>query len=1143
MKSRVQLMDHSEDWVDGSWTVDCVCGVNFDDGEEMVDCDECGVWVHTRCSRYVKGEKSFACDKCKLKNNRNISEETEVAQLLVDLPKNTMKMEDSYRLNDSSRRPLRLWTEKPMEDRVHVHGIPGGDPQLFSGLSGIFTPQLWKCTGHVPKKFNFQYKEFACWDQDEERSSKDQHENQTPIDTGADALYSMSKETVLGTRLRIPLGTRGSGKGENFYNKDDAKEPKRLSHANSNAGLSHDGSENGQSIHQSFVFDSRKQRKDSLITSQDRSGKRKARAFDKELDGQKRVRQPSGAVFSPASNLKNIDPFEDKEAKTFRNDIITPMTDNVVDHVSQDPVLRTNELLDNSITKTKKYSKFEHLSEASPADTALCNSAIIATKKIEKVDCLAIAGIKGDMMISSSSVNNVEHFSLKEEVARAGAGAGSSLDTNQREKSADLVINKADVELPPCGMHTAVPQVQDSEIIQNSVAGMCYRSQQPKLEVDSLSSNIKMSVDGMGHATSLSLVGQGQLKSKVDVTAVSSSQCSGKEQKNKEKSNFAANCNAITSDEFNDTRIPPNSESSKGCMKLKATSLENNHGSGEAENCAETGEAIHGSAVLPSQRKMVVSVGRSTSTNSMSKSVISDNSRPEQNKNSSISTRKQVATNGTSASMKEGGVSAADRDGESCKKHSKESPRASDSSVWKSSYSSKYSRSLASKDSFSRSKDRESRSFSKVKQDYAATSDSGESAGSMQAQGASHGHNKKTSSGSSGSLQKGGKHTQVTNHVSSKSSYMASTHPHVLSASHAALSDEELALLLHQELNSSPRVPRIPRMRQAGSLPQSASPTSNMLIKRTSSFGVKDYVSVSRRKSKDAAGDGTHMSGEYDDKPRKTNRGSSLQDQGINEAASKVDEVSKRELDERSSRTYSATKRKGPLSSNMTKSLSSSRSSLKNDFDEGKGIGRSPTYRTLPGLISEIMSKGKRMTYEELCNAVLPHWHNLRKHNGERYAYSSHSQAVLDCLRNRSEWAQLVDRGPKTNPGRKRRKLDAEPATSESEDGDVGTNSVPRVLDNSNLSKQDDFPKGKRKARKRRRLALQGREVKDLRKSRNMDTVSEEEEEEEEAEDDDGDDDNLFSNSTEQSASSEDDAQGSGSCAAASDESDSSGES
>ncbi|GKC72514.1 hypothetical protein Tco_1118397, partial [Tanacetum coccineum] len=56
-----------------------------------------------------------------------------------------------------------------------------------------------------------------------------------------------------------------------------------------------------------------------------------------------------------------------------------------------------------------------------------------------------------------------------------------------------------------------------------------------------------------------------------------------------------------------------------------------------------------------------------------------------------------------------------------------------------------------------------------------------------------------------------------------------------------------------------------------------------------------------------------------------------------------------------------------------------------------------------PALLAEIMSKGKRMTYEELCNEVLPYWPNPRKHNGERYAYSSHSQAVLDCLRNRKD--------------------------------------------------------------------------------------------------------------------------------------------
>lgn len=43
----------------------------------------------------------------------------------------------------------------------------------------------------------------------------------------------------------------------------------------------------------------------------------------------------------------------------------------------------------------------------------------------------------------------------------------------------------------------------------------------------------------------------------------------------------------------------------------------------------------------------------------------------------------------------------------------------------------------------------------------------------------------------------------------------------------------------------------------------------------------------------------------------------------------------------------------------------------------------------------------------------LQHWHSVRKPNGDRYAYSSHSRAVLDCLRNGSEWSHLIDRGPK----------------------------------------------------------------------------------------------------------------------------------
>lgn len=211
MKGRSHRLPTAEpdDWVDGSWTVDCTCGVTFDDGEEMVSCDECGVWVHTRCSRFVKGETSFTCDKCKSKCSRKESEETEVAQLLVELPTTTIRM-DSF----AARRPFRLWTDMPIAERVHVQGVPGGDPALFEGLS-VFTSQLWKCTGYVPKKFNFRFREFPSWEEKpggetmpsfgsliggevgmpcDEKIEKD---DENPVNIGADVLFSLSKEVAL----------------------------------------------------------------------------------------------------------------------------------------------------------------------------------------------------------------------------------------------------------------------------------------------------------------------------------------------------------------------------------------------------------------------------------------------------------------------------------------------------------------------------------------------------------------------------------------------------------------------------------------------------------------------------------------------------------------------------------------------------------------------------------------------------------------------------------------------------------------------------------------------------------------------------------------------------------------------------------
>eukprot|EP00250_Pteridium_aquilinum_P008360 c17883_g1_i2 orf=244-2673(+) len=132
-----------------SWTVDCPCGVNFDDGEEMVDCDECGVWVHTGCCHILKGHTSYVCDKCKFKKKKE-SEESEVAQLLVELPSKTPPLEEKV---------FTLRTELSREERAHVQGIPGGDPNFFAGVSPVFSRQLWKHTGYVPKLFQFNYNE------------------------------------------------------------------------------------------------------------------------------------------------------------------------------------------------------------------------------------------------------------------------------------------------------------------------------------------------------------------------------------------------------------------------------------------------------------------------------------------------------------------------------------------------------------------------------------------------------------------------------------------------------------------------------------------------------------------------------------------------------------------------------------------------------------------------------------------------------------------------------------------------------------------------------------------------------------------------------------------------------------------------
>ncbi|KAL8096404.1 hypothetical protein AgCh_037392 [Apium graveolens] len=95
-------MEPTEDWGNKSWTVDCACGVNFDDGEEMVNCDERGVWVYTMCSRYVKSEKVFTCEKCRRKSKRCENIEDEVADSLLGMANKSGENYKEFDWNDGN---------------------------------------------------------------------------------------------------------------------------------------------------------------------------------------------------------------------------------------------------------------------------------------------------------------------------------------------------------------------------------------------------------------------------------------------------------------------------------------------------------------------------------------------------------------------------------------------------------------------------------------------------------------------------------------------------------------------------------------------------------------------------------------------------------------------------------------------------------------------------------------------------------------------------------------------------------------------------------------------------------------------------------------------------------------------------------
>ncbi|CAK9170342.1 unnamed protein product [Ilex paraguariensis] len=1164
MKSRshrLPITDPHDDWVDGSWTVDCVCGVNFDDGEEMVNCDECGVWVHTRCSRYVKSEKLFACDKCKSKNSRNDSEETEVAQLLVELPTKTLRMDNPYPSNCPPRRPFRLWTDLPMEERVHVQGIPGGNPSLFGGLSSVFSPELWKCTGYVPKKFNFQYSEFPCWDEKLDVDRKSAEENGNPVDKGAGVLFSLSKENALHTPVATLscMEKQVDEDGSNWL--AHSHDMQRRDCEDVDVRQPQNDVKKDRSLLHPIVVHYGKRKKEDLGTAKDRSGKKKARTGDREADSKKK-----------AAHAPNLYP----QNQLMQNDW------NFV----------KSELLRNNLAFA------EEPSEALSSDVGRYNSSNEARPKEDRVEHQVPVRIEGFPKTDDFVASSLDHngsAAIKEEVV--GNALDNMNDKGEVSRSSGLDLQKTEHLVED--QATTAPKGKENHYLQEINVEMSPSSLQPEVKVKAeveldnttgvsivtLSPPNDVKLDGVNPLAQHVGISADQLSenSKMDDDATASLQFSVHKVQDTDRfmakvgDSQADGADASVNDPYQAICHLSGAESSMAVWK---SSSELKYGLRPAEETLKSGSTVLCPPAKSSPIKMVVSMGKSSPTlsaNLISKSSVSDRRRPVSVQNHNSSAKQQGTYDGSVSSKKDNALNDLVRDGDSCeraKKNVTEYSKTSVSSIPKTAHSIKFSHASVSKKTLSDSKHPLVSSSSKTSsaQNIAAAPDYRELGCSSQTDSASHVQNKSTASNLP---HRGEKTNQLNCQPSSKMNHAAPMHPPAPSNSPATLSDEELALLLHQELNSSPRVPRVPRMRQAGSLPQLTSPTAtSMLMKRTSSSGAKDHGLVPRRKSKDLAKDGPRSYRDPDDEAKKLDRVASSLDQRKHDSACSAGAVTKRETDYGPPKEVhsvmksippASTASSGPSSSTEVneQNLSSTRNSPQNASDDDVDTVGRHAHRTLPGcclselfnlldimfqsfpemvptlkyyfgrcvflqaclficliigLLAEIMGKGKRMTYEELCNAVLPHWPHLRKHNGERYAYSSHSQAVLDCLRNRNEWARLVDRGPKTNASKKRRKVDADQSSFESEENQHSKDRAGNDGEGKGFgSHREEFPKGKRKARKRRRLALPGRGVKDVRRRRKEDFLSD-------------DDVGSFSNSSEESMFSEDEVQGGGTC-------------
>ncbi|CAA0806680.1 RING/FYVE/PHD zinc finger superfamily protein [Striga hermonthica] len=1086
MKSRSHRLPvsepHHEDWVNGSWTVDCVCGVNYDDGEEMVDCDECGVWVHTRCFHFVKSEKSFACDKCKSKNSVGVpddSEETEVAEFLVELPTKTLRMDNPSPASVAPRRPFKLWTGMPLEDRGHVQGVPGGEPGLFSGngMSSIFGPELWKSTGYVPKKFNFRYSEFQHLNHGtvEEKVEKELdkisgRENGNQADSGAGVLFSLLKENnkALPTPAVDSSGVRSPVEGTDVHEVRSLSQHKNLGNEGLGFSVPEDSMKKETSSSVPIVLRFGKCQKEKLGMLKEQNVK-KVRTVDYK-DDKKRPINSSKAESSQDGSSKALSAHCNQNTLPNQADRLGECATNLASKERGLGVTHRNDV--SSDEASKKENKEDHVPVRSEKFLKTNNNVESLTEPNGSLRQPVRKESGGDAGggAGSGKIVTRDKDSLDVDVKIGSADAkesqrGQSCDIDESNTRPTKKLKGDHIADDPRHLHGEPLPGKDAKLATMKVITTC-----PDSSVKIFSEE--------GRIAESSAINSEASKQKVPDATRSLNIGTSRTDKSDESPGNPCQY-----------KRQPTSEGSIGARK-KSSGLKYN--SEVADELHKSNGTARSNSTASYQRKGVSEV-KSTSTSSGGISKLSDNHMTASTQNPSFLSRENGLSNSTVATAKDSvsaDVVAREEKSVRPKKLVKEYSRH----PLKISESSKSSHTPDSKIPTSDSKGR-SIHTSKVPLVPTAAADhmSSELTSPLQVESASDVQIKAVSSTEPGKVEK---QSESSGHQSSRRNVapMAASTPANVPAT---LSDEELALLLHQELNSSPRVPRVPRMRHAGSLPQLTGPSATSVLMKRASTGGKDHIVASRR-TKDLSGEGAHGSVEVDNETKKMDRKPTSPYKRRRDSGFNADTLRRREADGGRGKSVQSAKK---VSTGTTLSSTPDANGHKLSFDcpssratsdnDQRVVGRQTT-RTLPGLIAEIMCEGKRITYEELCNAVLPHWPHLRKHNGERYAYSSHSQAVLDCLRNRSEWACLVDRGPKATLSRKRRKLDGDSMSIESEDNEENGIKNPKESGSKSYESQhEDFPKGKRKARKQRRL---GRAAPQRR--RRADVVSDDESEE-----------------------------------------------